>query len=264
MKYSDFIHMSVKGDGACFFHSIAAILNIEENTLVPLDQPLNITIKNRTKLAIELRKECVKWLRTNLDYKIKGLERSISQEIQSEIDDGGLNNKVTNVNKYLTYMSRHDSYAGQIEIYAMSNLLNRNIRVYIHNKGKFSNVGLGYEVKKKDIMNDIFLYHNLGKTKSEGSHHFEALYPKVKAKADVKRIKNKSIKPIRKSLRKSTRKSKRRSTRKSHRRSHRISKRKYLRKSTRKSNRKPRGKSERKSRKPRRRSGRKFTRNLNI
>jgi hypothetical protein len=52
MKYSDFIHMSVKGDGACFFHSIAAILNIEGDTLVPLDQPLNITIKNRTKLAI--------------------------------------------------------------------------------------------------------------------------------------------------------------------------------------------------------------------
>ena len=75
-------------------------------------------------------------------------------------------------------MSRYDSYAGQIEIYAISNLLNKNIRVYIHNKGKFSNVGLGYELKNKDIKDDIFLYHNLGKTKSKGSHHFEPLYPK--------------------------------------------------------------------------------------
>ena len=224
MKYNDFTHIKVSGDGACFFHSIAAIL-IKEGDPIEINgknkEKKLITEKNRGKLAIKLRAECVKWLRGNLDYKIKGIERTIAQEIQSEIDNGGLDKKVKNVGKYLTYMSRYDSYAGQIEIYGISNLLNRNIRVYIHNKGKFSNVGLGYEVKKKDIMDDIFLYHNLGKTKSKGSHHFEALYPKVKDKNNKK---NKSQgKSTRKSSRMSTRKSSRKTTRKSQRKSQRKS-----------------------------------------
>jgi len=217
MKYSDFEHMSVAGDGACFFHSIAAILKLEGDP-IPKGLTFKVTGNSRNKLAIELRKECVKWLRNNLDYRIKGIERTIAQEIESEIDNGALDNKITTVNKYLTYMSRYDSYAGQIEIYAMSNILNRNIRVYIHNKGKFSNVGLGYEIKNKDIMDDIFLYHNLGKTKARGLHHFEPLYPKVKAVKDVKKIKkNKKIstksvrkpvkkRPVRKPTRKPTRK----------------------------------------------------------
>ena len=34
------------------------------------------------RLAITLRRECVKWLRLNLDYKIKGLNRTIQEEIQ--------------------------------------------------------------------------------------------------------------------------------------------------------------------------------------
>ena len=242
MKYNDFIHTRVSGDGACFFHSIAAIL-ITDGDPININGKL-ITEKNRGKLAIKLRQECVKWLRANLDYKIKGIERTIDQEIQSEINSGVLNKKITTVGKYLTYMSRYDSYAGQIEIYAMSNLLNKNIRVYIHNKGKFSNVGLGYEVKKKDIMNDIFLYHNLGKTKSKGSHHFDALY--LRNKRDKKeKIKKKEKKSTRKS-RRSTRKS-RSSTRKSTRRSTRKSTRRSTRKSTRKSTRRSR-KSKRSSR----------------
>ena len=30
MKLSDFYHLSVPGDGGCFFHSIVAILEVEE------------------------------------------------------------------------------------------------------------------------------------------------------------------------------------------------------------------------------------------
>ena len=45
MKYSDFIHMSVSGDGACFFHSIAAILKLEGDP-IPIDQSLKVTQKN--------------------------------------------------------------------------------------------------------------------------------------------------------------------------------------------------------------------------
>ena len=242
MKYNDFTHIKVSGDGACFFHSVAAIL-IKDGGPIEINGEIKekklITEKNRGKLATILRAECIKWLRANLDYKIKGIERTIAQEIQSEIDNGGLDEKVTNVSKYLTYMSRYNSYAGQIEIYGVSNMLNRNIRVYIHNKGKFSNVGLGYELKNKNVMDDIFLYHNLGKTKSRGLHHFEALYPKVKDKNNKK---NKSqgkssqkapIKSTRKTTRKSTRRSTRKTTIKSTRRSTRKSTRKTTRKTTR-------------------------------
>jgi len=253
MKYNDFIHISVSGDGACFFHSIAAIL-IKDGDPIEINGKL-LTEKNRAKLATKLRAECIKWLRANLDYKVKGIERTISQEIQSEIDSGGLDKKVKNVGKYLTYMSRYDSYAGQIEVYGMSNLLNRNIRVYIHNKGKFSNVGLGYEVKKRDIMEDIFLYHNLGKTKSKGSHHFDALYPKVKDKNNNKnKSQGKSSKqtPIN-----STRKSIRKSNRKSNRKSTRTSARKSTRKTTKKSTKQASRKTARKStRRPIRKSAR--------
>ena len=95
-----------------------------------------------------------------------------------------------------------------------------------------------------NIMNDIFLYHNLGKTKSRGLHHFEPLYPKVKAKKEVQEIKKNKKKSSKKPNRKSTRKP----TRKSNRKPNRKSTRKPTRKSTRKSTRKPNRKSTRKSR----------------
>ena len=170
MKYEDFIHMSVAGDGSCFFHSLSQILILEGNSLP------------RTTLSNKLRKQCVDWLEANLEYRIKGLGLTIKDEIEEEIRT---NDKLKSVDDYLTYMRKKTSYAGQIEIYAMANLFNRNIRVYIRNKGKFSNVGLGYQINHKmDLMKDIFIYHNMGTTLSPGLHHFEPLYPKVKARKE--------------------------------------------------------------------------------
>ena len=51
MKYSDFKHMSVPGDGSCFFHSVAQILLLED---------LEFTDTQRARLAKSLRKECVR------------------------------------------------------------------------------------------------------------------------------------------------------------------------------------------------------------
>jgi len=215
MKYNDFIHMSVAGDGSCFFHSLAAILQLEGDP-IPLNQTMKTTEINRKKLSKDLRKQCFTWLTNNLDYRIKGLGLTIKDEIEEDNRD---NDKINTVLEYLKYMKTPDAYAGQIEIYAMSNILKRNIRVYIHNKGKFSNVGLGYQINnQRDIMKDIFLYHNLGKTKSKGLHHFEPLYPKAKAKKEVKEIqKNKSSRNTRRrsTSRRSTRRrsTRRRSTR---------------------------------------------------
>ena len=196
MKYEDFIHMSVAGDGSCFFHSLSQILILEGN-------PLPFTSsKNRTTLSNKLRKECVGWLEDNLEYRIKGIGLTIKDEIEEEIRT---NNKLKSVDDYLNYMRKRTSYAGQIEIYAMAHLFNRNIRVYIRNKGKFSNVGLGYQINNKmDLMKDIFIYHNMGTTLSPGLHHFEPLYPKVKARKES--LKKKETKKRTSKKKKSTQK----------------------------------------------------------
>jgi hypothetical protein len=193
MKYEDFIHMSVAGDGSCFFHSLSQILILEGNNLP------------RTTLSNKLRKQCVDWLEANLEYRIKGIGLTIKDEIEEEIRT---NDKLKSVDGYLTYMRKRTSYAGQIEIYAMAHLFNRNIRVYIRNKGKFSNVGLGYQINHKmDLMKDIFIYHNMGTTLSPGLHHFEPLYPKVKArKESLKKKETKKRTAKKKSTRKRSRK----------------------------------------------------------
>ena len=183
MKYSDFYHIPVAGDGACFFNAIAGINQLNENLWGLKSKPITYKIESNqwSSKAMKLRKKCVSWLEKNLDYRIPGLGMTIRDEI---LEDVRLNNKIKDktVQGYLTYMKKKKAYAGQIEIYAISELLQKNIRTYISNGGKLSNVGLGYELEKKNSMKDIFLYHNLGDIGSNNSgHHFEILYPKKKA-----------------------------------------------------------------------------------
>ena len=190
MKYEDFIHMSVPGDGACFFHSLAQILTLEGDP-IPSNQTMKQTEKNRNTLAKKLRKECVDWLENNLDYEIAQIGMTIEEEIKEDVrhcNDKGCGN-YKNVKEYLTYMRKNKAYAGQIEIYAMSYYLGRSIRVYIRDKGKFKSSGLGFMIGlKHDPMDDIHIYHNIGESSGNNEHHFEPLYPKVKAKKEVKQI----------------------------------------------------------------------------
>ena len=183
MKYQDFIHMSVPGDGACFFHSLAHILIMEGN--------LN---QNRNALAKKLRKQCVDWLENNLDFTISQIGMTIREEIEEAVRHCVTTKcgHYKNVNKYLEYMRKNKAYAGQIEIYAMSYYLGRSIRVFIKNKDKFKSSGLGFMIGlKHDPMDDIHIYHNIGENVSANEHHFEPLYPKVKAKKEKDKDKDK-------------------------------------------------------------------------
>jgi hypothetical protein len=186
MNFGTFHKIPVPGDGACFFHSLTTIMDIEKN---PTEENLKYLMKNNIsdidEKSMKLRRSCINWLKKN--YKtytintnglhLEGeIEEEISQELRSA-DNNDRDPKYSTINEYFKYMMDETTYAGQIEIYAMAEILKRNIRVYIHNKGKLSNVGLGYELNPK-LKNDIYIYHNLGKTKSEGSHHFESLIPK--------------------------------------------------------------------------------------
>jgi len=216
MKYNNFVHRPVAGDGSCFFHSLATIILTDEYGKFPNNNAVNIESRI-------LRRECVSWLKKNLNYKIKGTGLTIRSEIEEDIKESHINT----VQEYLKYMKTPDAYAGQIEIYAMAHILKRNIRVYIHNKEKFSNVGLGYQINNHKGIEDIYLYHNLGKTKSKGLHHFEPLYPKSKLKYNVNYKMHKPINTRRRSKRSNTRRrniSKRRRSRRSNTR-RRISRR---------------------------------------
>ena len=146
MKLSEFHHLSVPGDGGCFFHSIVAILNVEKSGNVNY---YNFRYK---KGSMNLRKKCVSWLKKNLNYKVKGTGLSIRMEIEDAINNeaGEVNPKYSSVNGYLKFISDNDAYAGQIEIYAVSELLKRNIRVFTSKKktpnAVLNNLGLGYDL----------------------------------------------------------------------------------------------------------------------
>ena len=254
MKYEDFIHMSVAGDGACFFHSLAAIISLEGKS-IPLNQTMKQTETKRNTLAKKLRKQCVDWLENNLDYEIAQISMTIREEIEETVEHCKTTNcgNYENVKEYLKYMRQNKSYAGQIEIYAMAYSLGRSIRVFIKNKGKFKSAALGFGIGlKPDIMDDIHIYHNMGENVGNNEHHFEPLYPKIKAEKEIKEKgkKTEKVKPTSKPTSKPTRKTTRKPTRKTTRKPTRKT-RKPTRKTTRKPTRKPTRKTTRKTtRKP--------------
>ena len=76
------------------------------------------------------------WLRNNTNFKYpNGL--TIKDDIEDELQN---NPNLHSISDYLQYMSKESSYAGQIEITATANLLNRSIRVYILKNGQYNNV----------------------------------------------------------------------------------------------------------------------------
>jgi hypothetical protein len=185
----------VSGDGACFFHSISGFLELDKNEKKMKDGKMYTYVSRNPTKSSKLRKQVVTWLRNNLDYEMpNGL--TIKDEIEEEVR---YRRKLSSIKDYLQDMSRERAYAGQLEITAMANILKRTIRTFIKKGNKLSNVGLGYVIDKSINYGDIHLYHNLGKTKAKGLHHFEILYPRSyativpKSKYDsLERVKSKT------------------------------------------------------------------------
>ena len=167
---SKYTKVDVAGDGACYFHAVTGFLEMEK---LVKDKKTYYKGEYDTK-AKALRKRVVNWLRNNLNFQYEnGL--TIKDDIEDEIRN---NPDLKSIPDYLQHMSKNSSYAGQIEITATANILKRSIRVYIMKNGRYSNVGLGYEIGKS-TSKDISLFHNLKPGKSKGNH-FEILFPKSK------------------------------------------------------------------------------------
>src|SRR6056300_1373569 len=90
MKLKDFYHLSVPGDGDCFFHSIASILHFEKNPVLKhTNDPNKVkNIKfNLGKESMALRRRVVDWLKNNLNYVVKGIGITIRMEIEEAVQN---------------------------------------------------------------------------------------------------------------------------------------------------------------------------------
>ena len=194
MDKNKFIKTDVPGDGSCFFHAVSVYLFIDEHKHLQNMNQSQLNRKAEKYIASHnIRKRVVNWMKQNLDRKL-----SNGTTLRNEIlDDKNMNNdsisdqvKDKVVRDYLKNMRKYTSYAGQIEITATAYLLDRNIRVWILNKGKYQKIPLGYEIDPSK--KDIHLFHNFGSGLPAGLHHFETLYPKKEFKSKSKPKKQKS------------------------------------------------------------------------
>lgn len=190
MDKNKFIKTDVPGDGSCFFHAVSVYLFIDKHKHLQNINQSQLNRKAEKYIASHnIRKRVVDWMQKNLNRKL-----SNGTTLRNEIlDDQNMNNdsisdKVKNkvVTDYLKNMRKYTSYAGQIEITATAYLLDRNIRVWILNKGKYQKIPLGYVIDPSK--KDIHLFHNFGSGLPAGLHHFESLYPiwEVKSKTQKK------------------------------------------------------------------------------
>jgi len=231
MKKIDVKHIPIKGDGNCLFHSIVKFLELDRKN----------GYSEQKETHHKLRLKCMNWLRKNLDLKTStGV--TIREQIQFFVDD---DNKLKSVNDYLKMMNKNKAYGGQIEIFAISHLLNRNIKTYIDKGNKYSSIGLGNEVKQlrsHDNINDVG-------SNEENMFHFEILYPRYKMNwrpTDKKKSVPKKEKSVPKKVgvkitkkRSTTKRTSRRNTRRTSRRNRtrRTNRRNRTRRSTRRTNR---------------------------
>ena len=204
MEKQSVVHLPVSGDGNCLFNAIVNSLHIQKvrkkfkNKYYSYALPFDEFYKK----AMNLRKRTVKWLQNNLDYLVGSTGRTIAQEISEDIN---WSNSENDIHGYLERMKQPGVYAGQIEITALSNILNKNIKTFIDKDGKYSLIGLGYKINDKE-KDDILIYHNLKKTVSSECHHFETLilkkYSEIVSKSRYDKIfKNKTKKRTKKRTR---------------------------------------------------------------
>ena len=199
IQRKDYYHVRVPGDGDCFFHSIVGSLHLDRQRKKIGERYYtykleDIGYEEWAKRSLRLRKVCVQWMKQNLHTIAKGGAEDIQTAIQDAIDEDEGDN-YQDIPEYLRKMMKSGVYGGQPEIYALSEVLQRNIITYVHSgKSNYKTYGGGLSCiyDRSNMDNTIYLYHNVKKASKPGLHHFEILYPKGKAKIIKKDVYDRS------------------------------------------------------------------------
>ena len=178
LNKKDISIVKVDGDGNCLFKCIVQQLHINKNIRHLVNNFYSFKMSRSNLFDDEsdkLRQLTVDWLENNLDHILPtGLTiKDDIKDIISEYED------INSVDEYLLEM-RDLRYAGQLEIYALSNILKKNINVFTNSNNDFYSIGMG-NIYNKSNKDDIYLYHNLMDMYDENSHHYNLIYLKEKS-----------------------------------------------------------------------------------
>lgn len=170
--------IKVLGDSNCLFNCIIQHIHLDKNIINCIDNNYTYKLnpsKEYEKLSEDLRQTVVSWLENNLDFLLPtGL--TIKEDILDAINfDENLNT----IEDYFVDM-RGFKFAGQIEIYALSNILKKNIIVLTELNDEYYSLGMGNIYNK--LSENIYLYHNMLEENDENQYHYNLIYLKNKTR----------------------------------------------------------------------------------
>ena len=176
LSKNDINLIKVLGDNNCLFNCIIQYIHLNKNIYNCVDNNYTYKLnpcKQYEKLSEDLRQSVVDWLENNLDFILPtGL--TIKDDI---IDCLSIDDSVDSIEEYLLDMRAY-KYAGQIEIYALSNILKKNIIVLTEIDGNYYSLGMGNIYNKNN--ENIYLFHNMLEQENEDEHHYNLLFLKNK------------------------------------------------------------------------------------
>lgn len=189
--------IKVLGDSNCLFNCIVQQLHLDRNIKYYVDNNYTYKLnqsKEYEKLSEDLRQSVVDWLDNNLDFLLPtGL--TIKEDI---LDSINYDENLSTIRDYLLDM-RGYKFAGQIEIYALSNMLKKNISVLTEIDDTYYSLGMGniYNGLSGD---NIYLYHNMLEQEDENEYHYNLLYlnnnSKIITKKKYLELSNRISKPL--------------------------------------------------------------------
>ena len=183
-------------DSNCLFNCIIQHIHLDKNIINCIDNNYTYKLnpsKEYEKLSEDLRQTVVSWLENNLDFLLPtGL--TIKDDILDAIQ---YDNHLDTISDYFIEM-RGFKFAGQIEIYALSNILKKNIVVLTELNDEYYSLGMGNIYNK--CSDNIYLYHNMLEEYDENQYHYNLIYLKNKSRIISKKkyleLNNKISKPI--------------------------------------------------------------------
>ena len=176
--------IKVLGDSNCLFNCIIQYVHLNKNIISFIDNNYTYKLnpcKQYEKLSEELRQTVVDWLESNLDFLLPtGL--TIKDDILDAIQ---YDEHLSSIQDYFIDM-RGYKFAGQIEIYALSNIIKKNIIVLTEVEGEYYSLGMG-NIYDNNSDDNIYLYHNMLEQVNENEYHYNLIYLNNKSKIITKK-----------------------------------------------------------------------------